>query len=221
VEGIEVTGHEIEAKFECMPDAAACLRTLSELAGFRLQSTLQRVQADTYFDSTERVLRASSATLRLRRIGDDALLATFKGPREMLDAGGAQMVKRREIEHPVHHSAGASMSGDHLPGLLKGTEALREVEAAFGAVALVPVARIETRRELRRFGDDDVPELELAVDQSVGIRLSDDRRVEFVEVELESLTGDVSALRAAIVALLDACPGLEPSEQTKLGRTLD
>lgn len=214
--------HEIEAKFECTSGDVDRLHALNELAGFDLQSEFERTQDDLYFDSEDGVLRAGSASLRLRRIGDDTLLATYKGSREMLDAGSdAQIVKRQEIEHPVSLPAGVEQSGELSPGLLAGTPALQEAESAFGSIDLVPVARLQTRRRVRRFGHDDEPLLELALDQVVGTRISDSRQVEFVEVELESLSGDVTTLQAAVTTLLDTSPGLQSSKRTKLGRTLD
>lgn len=214
-----MTQYEIEAKFECPPDAGERLIELSGLAGLTLLSEQQRTQQDVYFDTPDRRLRAGSASLRLRYI-DDSLLATYKGPRETVGGGrGDGIVKRSEIEYPVVLLAGAET--EPSTGLLAGTPALKEAQAAFGPLDLAPVARLTTRRRLRRFGDPGEPALELALDQVEGVRLSDGRLVEFFEVELEALTGHVPTLQSAVAELRDAAPGLRPSDTTKLGRTLD
>lgn len=217
-----MTQHEIEAKFECTPDGAERLATLSDLAGFALQSEQERTQTDTYFDTPNRLLRERSASLRLRYIDGGTLLATYKGPRESLDGGeGVSLVKRIEIEHPVELPDGMGAEAEPSSSTLVGTQALAEAEAAFGHLDLAPVARLRTKRRLRRFGDASGSALELALDQVEGRRLSDDRHVKFFEVELESLTGDVPILRSAVAELRAVVPGLQSSDATKLGRTLD
>lgn len=217
-----MTQHEIEAKFECTPDGAERLASLSDLAGFALQSVQERTQTDTYFDTPNRLLREHSASLRLRYIDGGTLLATYKGPRESLAGGdGVSLVKRMEIEHPVDLPAGMDAESEPSSSVLVGTRAMAEAEAAFGQLDLAPVARLMTKRRLKRFGDAGGPALELALDQVEGRRLSDGRQVEFFEVELESLTGDVPTLQAAVAELGAAIPGLQSSDATKLGRTLD
>jgi inorganic triphosphatase YgiF len=160
----------------------------------------------TYFDTDDLRLIAAHITLRRRTGGDDA------GWHIKLPVGGDT---RREVHFPL------GPPGRVVPG-----EIAAEVARWSGGAPLGPVARLETRRTMRRLLSESGEVLaEVADDQVTGSRpdpadpetwrLQDSWRE--VEVELKSGTPDLLDAAAAGLAAAGATPSRSAS---KLARVL-
>ena len=160
----------------------------------------------TYFDTDDLRLIAAHITLRRRTGGDDA------GWHIKLPVGGDT---RREVHFPL------GPPGRVVPG-----EIAAEVARWSGGAPLGPVARLETRRTVRRLLSESGEVLaEVADDQVTGSRpdpadpetwrLQDTWRE--VEVELKSGTPDLLDAAAAGLAAAGATPSRSAS---KLARVL-
>ena len=160
----------------------------------------------TYFDTDDLRLIAAHITLRRRTGGDDA------GWHIKLPVGGDT---RREVHFPL------GPPGRVVPG-----EIAAEVARWSGGAPLGPVARLETRRTVRRLLSESGEVLaEVADDQVTGSRpdpadpeawrLQDSWRE--VEVELKSGTPDLLDAAAAGLAAAGATPSRSAS---KLARVL-
>ena len=160
----------------------------------------------TYFDTDDLRLIAAHITLRRRTGGDDA------GWHIKLPVGGDT---RREVHFPL------GPPGREVPG-----EIAAEVARWSGGAPLGPVARLETRRTVRRLLSESGEVLaEVADDQVTGSRpdpadpetwrLQDSWRE--VEVELKSGTPDLLDAAAAGLAAAGATPSRSAS---KLARVL-
>jgi inorganic triphosphatase YgiF len=160
----------------------------------------------TYFDTDDLRLIAAHITLRRRTGGDDA------GWHIKLPVGGDT---RREVHFPLG-----------LPELVVPGEIAAEVARWSGGAPLRPVARLETRRTVRRLISESGEVLaEVADDQVTGSRpdpadpetwrLQDTWRE--VEVELKSGPPDLLDSAAARLAAAGATPSRSAS---KLARVL-
>jgi inorganic triphosphatase YgiF len=160
----------------------------------------------TYFDTDDLRLIAAHITLRRRTGGDDA------GWHIKLPVGGDT---RREVHFPL------GPPGRVVPG-----EIAAEVARWSGGAPLRPVARLETRRTVRRLVSESGDVLaEVADDQVTGSRpdpadpeawrLQDTWRE--VEVELKSGTPDLLDAAASGLAAAGATPSRSAS---KLARVL-
>jgi inorganic triphosphatase YgiF len=160
----------------------------------------------TYFDTEDLQLIAAHITLRRRTGGDDA------GWHIKLPVGGDT---RREVHFPLGP-----------PGRVVPAEIAAEVARWSGGAPLRPVARLETRRTVRRLvGESGEVLAEVADDQVTGSRpdpadpetwrLQDTWRE--VEVELKSGTPDLLDAAAAGLAAAGATPSRSAS---KLARVL-
>jgi inorganic triphosphatase YgiF len=160
----------------------------------------------TYFDTDDLRLIAAHITLRRRTGGDDA------GWHIKLPVGGDT---RREVHFPLGP-----------PDLVVPGQIAAEVARWSGGTPLRPVARLETRRTVRRLVSDSGEVLaEVADDQVTGSRpdpadletwrVQDTWRE--VEVELKSGTPDLLDAAAAGLAAAGATPSRSAS---KLARVL-
>ena len=191
--------YDVDAGF-VMPDLAGAGGSAS-----MAPPDVQLLEA-TYFDTDDLRLIAAHITLRRRTGGDDA------GWHIKLPVGGDT---RREVHFPLGPPARV------VPG-----EIAAEVAHWSGGAPLRPVARLETRRTVRRLVSESGEVLaEVADDQVTGSRpdpadpetwrLQDTWRE--VEVELKSGTPDLLDAAAAGLAAAGAAPSRSAS---KLARVL-
>jgi inorganic triphosphatase YgiF len=191
--------YDVDAGF-VLPDLAGAGGSVS-----MAPADVQLLEA-TYFDTDDLRLIAARITLRRRTGGDDA------GWHIKLPVGGDT---RREVHFPLGPPARV------VPG-----EIAAEVARWSGGAPLRPVARLETRRTVRRLVSESGEVLaEVADDQVTGSRpdpadpetwrLQDTWRE--VEVELKSGTPDLLNAAAAGLAAAGATPSRSSS---KLARVL-
>ena len=196
---------ETERKYDV--DAGFVLPDLAGAGGSASMAPpdVQLLEA-TYFDTDDLRLIAAHITLRRRTGGDDA------GWHIKLPVGGDT---RREVHFPLGP-----------PDLVVPGQITAEVARWSGGAPLRPVARLETRRTVRRLVSDSGEVLaEVADDQVTGSRpdpadpetwrVQDTWRE--VEVELKSGTPDLLAAAAAGLAAAGATPSRSAS---KLARVL-
>ena len=184
----------------CLPDLAGAGGSVS-----MAPPDVQLLEA-TYFDTDDLRLIAAHITLRRRTGGDDA------GWHIKLPVGGDT---RREVHFPLGP-----------PDLVVPGQITDEVARWSGGAPLRPVARLETRRTVRRLVSESGEVLaEVADDQVTGSRpdpadpetwrVQDTWRE--VEVELKSGTPDLLDAAAAGLAAAGATPSRSAS---KLARVL-
>jgi inorganic triphosphatase YgiF len=210
---------EIEAKFEADEETIAAILDADHAGTYALRHTGAKVQNDLYFDTGVGHLKAAGCSLRIRR-KSDASEMTFKGDRQAM-VGDVQAVSRLEDE--VTLPPGALTINDVERSLQMDDEPsplLRAREIA-GDQALVPIARLLTDRTIVMASSDAGASIEMAVDRCQAERLSDGRRVHFVEIEIELKSGSFDDLVDAINELRSAFAGLRPSAHTKLERALE
>lgn len=196
---------ETERKYDV--DAGFVLPDLAGAGGSASMAPpdVQLLEA-TYFDTDDLRLIAAHITLRRRTGGDDA------GWHIKLPVGGDT---RREVHFPLGP-----------PDLVVPGQITAEVARWSGGAPLRPVARLETRRTVRRLvGESGEVLAEVADDQVTGSRpdpadpetwrVQDTWRE--VEVELKSGTPDLLDAAAAGLAAAGATPSRSAS---KLARVL-
>lgn len=209
---------EVEAKFEADDVTLAQILKLEHFGGFRLKEREKVTQDDTYYDTADRHLRRSGATLRIRRKETGARM-TFKGARQT--GAESHVVSRLEDEVDLASETIAGLD-DHT--VLELDEHPSPFQRALGlseSHPLRPAARLVTNRTVCLFEDESGTQVEASVDRCTATRLSDGRIVEFSEVELELKSGVSEDLYSAGRLLQEALPGLRPSHETKLKRALD
>jgi inorganic triphosphatase YgiF len=195
---------ETEQKYDAGPDFE--LPDLGTLPGYSVTEPETFHMAATYFDTDDLRLIAAHITLRRRTGGEDA------GWHIKLPVGGDT---RREVHFPLGPPSRV------VPG-----EIAAEVARWSGGASLRPVARLETRRTVRRLVSESGEVLaEVADDHVTGSRpdpadpetwrLQDTWRE--VEVELKSGTPDLLDAAAAGLAAAGATPSRSAS---KLARVL-
>lgn len=212
---------EVEAKFELDAAAREALLRLDEVAGFRVVARRRKPQDDMYFDTAGADLARAGATLRVRRAEGGALM-TFKGDRlPALDDAEAHVASRIEDEVPLAADLAELVTPNRA--LPEGVDIspMRRARRIVPHGALEPVARIQNERVVVDLVDADGARVEMAIDRARGTRLRDGRVVEFDEVELETKGAGRAALTRLMRALQERVPGMRPSAQTKLGRTLE
>lgn len=216
----DADSREVEAKFAVDADARDALLQFDEVAGFRVVGRKQKQQRDIYFDTAEGDLGKAGATLRVRRLADGALM-TFKGAHApAADAEEAHFASRVEDETPISAEDAAAISVERqLPETID-TSPLRRARLIATHGPLEPIAVLENERIVIDLANQAGERIELAVDRARGTRLRDGRVVEFDEVELESKSAGRDTLSRVARGLQRLVPGLHPSHETKLGRTL-
>ena len=208
---------EVEAKFEADDETQGRLLALEGFGGFKLIERESKIQDDTYYDTANRTLRKSGATLRIRRRSSGAQM-TFKGERQT--AGDSHVVSRLEDEVDLDASSIAGLDGETPLMLPVEPRPLERARTLSATEALTPMARLVTQRSVLLFGDGAGNQVEVSVDRCEATRLEDGRVVRFSEVELEPKRGEADALLVAAAALEKAVEGLTPSTKTKLERAL-
>ncbi len=211
---------EIEAKFDINKLDREILLAATAVGGFVVQDRNAAEQEDIYFDTSDALLASTGSTLRVRRTPKGARM-TFKGKRE---SGGPQdeahIASRLEDEVQLDPDQASTVSIDAALPALGDVSPLARARAIVLDAELLPVARLQNRRVTLSLRDASGSTLELAIDDCVGTRLRDGRTTAFDEVELETKTADRTALIDVSNALRKLVPGLQPSQATKLGRTL-
>lgn len=208
---------EFEAKFEADDETQIRLLALESFGNFSLVKREAKLQHDTYYDTAHGHLRASGATLRIRRRVSGAQM-TFKGERE--SAGDSHLVSRLEDEVDLEVSGIAGLDDESPLVLDIEPSPLGRARALAGEYPLTPMVRLQTNRSILLFEDGTANQVEISIDRCEGTRLTDGRVVTFSEVELELKQGEADALIEAAEALETAVDGLKPSMKTKLERAL-
>ena len=165
-----------------------------------------QTQTDTYFDTTDGVLRAADASLRLRRLG-----ATCLGTLKLPQAQSWAVMERQEIEWdiPPDKAPARATDADTLPLIPPEVAAqLRE----HGVQYVAPVLTVLTARRTGQAMGADGFVAEVALDESTftGRRGEAQQR----ELELELKAGSPSRLHEMAQAL-GVQFDLQPSAQSK------
>jgi hypothetical protein len=210
---------EIEAKFELDPADRSTLANIDRVGAFRVTRRDTALQLDTYFDSADGRLARVPSSLRLRRKRSGAVM-TFKGEREATTAAEAHVASRLEDEAavPAEYADRVTIRAP-LPEDASLTP-LRRARSIVGDAPLLATAQLDNERTTILLKDPTGSSLALAIDHVVGTRLRDGRRVEWDEVELETIRAGRGTLLRAAAALLIVAPSLRPSRVTKLERVL-
>ncbi|MDQ3547859.1 MAG: CYTH domain-containing protein [Chloroflexota bacterium] len=212
---------EIEAKFDVDRQDRDLLLSITTVGRFTVQEQRTAAQDDIYFDTSGALLAEAGSTLRVRRTAKGARM-TYKGLRESGGPSGeAHIASRLEDEVSLDTAQASAVAIDLPLPDMEGISPLERARSVVGHDVLLPVARLQNTRTTLLLSDANGATLELAVDDCVGTRLSDGRKIEFDEVELETKTADRVGLLDASSALRELVPSLRPSPLTKLGRTLD
>lgn len=211
---------EVEAKYNADAAAREALLHLPTIGGFSLVRAARKHQEDLYFDTADAALKRAGVTLRVRRVSGGALMTYKADAIHAPDGAEAHLASRVEDEAILEQGLAARVQLDApLPPEID-ISPVRRARRISADRALLPVARLENERVTLDMRDETGAEIEIAVDHVRGTRLSDGRHIEFDEVELESKSGGREALLRLARALEAQVPGLRPSRETKLGRTL-
>lgn len=212
---------EIEAKFEIGREDRERLASVDRIGRFAVFERQRAEQDDVYFDTEDDLLAAAGSTLRVRRTTNGARM-TYKGQRELAQsADEAHIASRLEDEVTLDSTQASAVTVDGPLPEMANVSPLDRARTIVGGVQLRPIARLENARVMLMLRDDDGSTLELAVDNCVGTRLRDGRKIAFDEVELETKSAGRAALIDATNALQAMFPSLRPSQLTKLGRTMN
>jgi triphosphatase len=198
---------EIEAKFRVVNRVVFTrLRQLISLGPFLLVHTPgTEYQHNTYFDTADRQLTASRATLRVRDLGSRRI-ATVK--RSLSTYAGLHTREEWEIdldvgEHPADWPASAAR--DHALAALNGA-------------AIFPLMTIRTRRQYSYAIRADAQVAEISLDE--GVIMAGGRTIGFRELEIELLAEGTRADLDALVDHLQARFALIPESRGKKKRGL-
>jgi inorganic triphosphatase YgiF len=197
---------EIEAKYRVGPADLALVAALRALDSYTLEpAPAPELQENIYYDTADGRLAAARHGLRVRRVGERALI-TLKGP-AAVDAGGLH--RRAEHEFP-----GADPRPQSWP-----PGAARELALALTAgAALVPIASVRTERQILYAARDGLVVAEFALDR--GVLRGGEREQPFTELEIELLSAGEPADIAALARALSAHIALVPESQSKLQRAM-
>ncbi len=206
---------EIEAKYEADKRALDQLLALDRFGEWVVERLPEKIQVDSYFDTSTELLKHGGASLRIRR-KDPAVLMTFKGDR--VATGSA--VSRLEDEVSIDPDLAIQFEQDGAWPQQDLPSPLARARPLTGDATFIAFAQLQTSRMQLIASHPGGAQVELAVDRCQGTRIDDDRRVTFVEVEVELKQGNLDDLTDALHALVSTVPGLRPSTTTKLERTL-
>lgn len=211
---------EVEAKFDIGDDGIAVLSEVDSIGRFRVVSRNRVSQHDRYFDNAHGDLARERASFRVRRKSSGAEV-TFKGSREpFLSEDESHIASRVEDEVTIDEDVADRMWNGDWNADDERLSPVRRAVALCRQARLSPTAELQNERMVVRLESNTGEELEMAVDTCNGIRLTDGRRVEFNELELEVKRADRNALIEATHALQLTLPEVVPSQRTKLERVL-
>lgn len=197
---------EIEAKFRVSSEGLARLAGLRQAGAYALTpAPAPEQQLNTYFDTADGRLSAARHGLRVRHIGERALI-TLKGPAEV---GPDSVHRRAEYEFP---------GDDPQPETWQPGVARDLALALTGGRRLAPTVSIATERTILYASRDGASVAEVCLDR--GLMRAGEREQPFAEVEIELLPGgarpDLDALSVALAAVVK----LTPEPLSKLQRAL-
>lgn len=197
---------EIEAKFRIAATDLAELAKLRRLGAYALNpSPAPEQQENIYYDTSDGRLNTARYGLRVRRVGNRALV-TLKGPAEVAADG-------------VHRRAEFEFSGDQPDPQVWAPGVARDLALALtGGAPLVPMAAVLTERYVLHVTLSGTPVAEICLDH--GLLRGGEREQPFAEVEIELLPAGSPADLAAIAKALGTHANLVPEVQTKLQRAL-
>jgi inorganic triphosphatase YgiF len=197
---------EIEAKYRVGPAELALVAALRALGRYALEpAPAPELQENIYYDTADGRLAAARHGLRVRRVGERALI-TLKGP-AAVDASGLH--RRAEHEFPGADPHPHSWPPGHA----------RELALALTAGApLLPIAAVRTERQIVYAAHDGMAVAELALDR--GVLQGGGREQPFTELEIELLPAGEPADIAALAEALSAHIALVPEPRSKLQRAM-
>lgn len=211
---------EREASFACPSRAVGDVLYIHRLAELMRVEDQQMRLTDTYLDTSDLALHGLGCVLRIREDALGTRLATFKGP-PMLNDNSENSVQQRievesdigEVDPPLDRSRPLALY-DQIP-------AFAEAQANIGEVLIQPVAQIVNNRRIMVFRSTQGLRVEVAIDRVSGVRMRDYYRLEFLEVEIELVTGDNEAFDRIVADLRTQAPELRPDSRSKLARVID
>lgn len=198
---------EIEAKYCIAAADLATVAVLRQLGAYTLApAATPEQQLNTYYDTADNRLAAARHGLRVRRIGEQALI-TLKGPAEV---GPDAVHRRAEYEFP-----GADPHPDTWP-----VGVARELALALtGGAPLAPTVAVATERHKLYALRGGVQVAEISLDR--GVLRAGGRERSFAELEIELLPDGGRSDLVALAAALGAHVSLQPEPRSKLQRALD
>lgn len=199
---------EIEAKYTVAdPAAFVVLEQLDQAGAYRLRAggEVER-QHNTYYDTADRRLQRAFFGLRVRKIGERAIV-TLKGRNSA--EGGLHRRDEWELE---------AASPD--PATWPESEARRQALALLGegdeTAPLLALLTIHTERRHLIAERDEVPVAEISLDSGTIYAAGKTQSICELEIELlpDGVVADIEALAAALGAYLE----LFPENRSKLER---
>ena len=131
--------HETEFKFQVRsPQVFDQIRSLTQVAGYKLTDQKMILQRDTYFDTPTGLLSQQGISLRLREKQGQYLVA-FKS-----QINGTYV--RREIETQITESQAQDLFNGSFADI--HADAIQAIVSNIGAQTLAPVLHVENRREV-------------------------------------------------------------------------
>lgn len=201
-------GHamEIEAKYRVGPAEIELVAALRILDRYTLEPAPEpELQENIYYDTADGRLAAARHGLRVRRIGERALI-TLKGPATVDEAG-----VHRRVEHEFPGADPRPLSWP--PG------SARELALALiGDAPLIPIVAVHTERHILHAARAGRVVAELALDR--GVLRGGGREQLFTELEIELLPAGEPEDIAALAKGLAAQISLTPEPRSKLERAL-
>ncbi|NTU86381.1 MAG: CYTH domain-containing protein [Chloroflexales bacterium] len=198
---------EIEAKFRVAAEDLHSVGSLRQLGSYTLTPAPEpEQQLNIYYDTADGRLGAARHGLRVRRIGERALI-TLKGPAEV---GPDGVHRRAEHEFP---------GADPNPTTWAPSVARDLTLALTGGAPLTPTVAITTERHILYASRDGATVAEICLDR--GIMRAGSREHPFAEIEIELLPEGGRADLAAIAADLGAHVALTPEPHSKLQQAME
>jgi CHAD domain-containing protein len=159
-------------------------------AGYSIQRVGLKELEDTYLDTADWRLHRGGYTCRIRQKGDGAEL-TLKG----MSAATDGMRSRREINESVDSTLTSPSAAPGPCGTI--------IRALAGRVPVLPIFRLQTRREVFHLHDEAGLLGEIAVDET-SIPVGEDRPVRLARVEVEVDPMAVDRARGFVSVLVAA-----------------
>jgi triphosphatase len=171
---------EAELKFVIDADGMKKLSRFKALEGHDVVRTGEKRLTTTYFDTVDRLLKASAISLRIRRSG--------RGGEQTVKAGGTFSLGM--ADRPEHTVA----FGGHVPDISRFTDEMLRVRLTdlLGTAELVPMFTIKMARRLWRITNGNGDVVDFSIDN--GEVVAGDKRAPVIEAEFELVSGDRRAL---------------------------
>jgi triphosphatase len=204
---------ETEAKFVCPAGlTAADVSSALERMGLNVRWSEPQTQTDTYFDTTDGVLREADVSLRLRRYG-----ATCLGTLKLPQGQSGAVMERQEIEWTISldNAPAWERSPDGFPAVPPEAAAqLRE----HGVQSVAPVLTVTTVRRKGQAVDANGFVAEVALDESTFTGRRGDAQQRELELELKAgLPNHLREVAQALGMQFD----LQPSARSKFSAGME